>query len=327
LNLYTDVAVTGLVVLKFVERAKDLGLNPFDTNPVSPTYFLYAQNVINGFDFIFDNAALLPGGLVRFPLPNPSSRDTYSTAIVMMAVAATNAPTRVIGGTGALTGWTYAAALQGMMDWMVDAQGDDSDCDVGGWGYNANPGLWADQSNTGYATLGLGFAAAAPPSGFGLTIPSAVLTKLSTYIDNVQDPDDGGSLYEPCTPYRWVNILKTGNLLYEMALVGDDVSEARVQNAINYIQNHWNATGRHPDSIPPTSLGWKDSYQAMFTMMKGLEAFGIDTIGVGINWFDEVSDVIVSNQDPVDGFWYYIDSDITEGEESPNLRAIWAMLT
>jgi len=327
-NSNLDNGVTGLVLLKFVERAKELGLDPFDSNPASPTYYPYAQNVIDGFDYLFSQATVLPGDLVYI-----QGYHVYNTGIAMMAVAATNAPARVIG-VGALSGWTYGEALQGMVDWMADAQGD-ADCYIGGWGYYANYSNWSDQSNTGYATLGIGFAAAAPPDGFGLTIPADVLTKLNTYIDNVQDPVDGdslgydgGSWYEPCSNYKWVNILKTGNLLYEMALVGDDVSAVRVQNAIEYIQNHWNSTGSQPE-FTATSLGWKDSYQAMFTMMKGFEAFGIDTIEVGgmdIDWFDKVADVILANQN-ADGSWAHINTSIHEGDESPNLRAAWAMLT
>ncbi|UCE28643.1 MAG: hypothetical protein JSV85_05030 [Candidatus Bathyarchaeota archaeon] len=326
----TDVATTGLVILKFVERAKELGLDPFDNDPDSPTYYEYADNVTAGYDYIFTHAFSDVNG-VHFGLWS----DTYTTGISMMAVAASNAPGRVIT-TGALSGWTYQAALQGMMDWMEYAQNDDDDvfpCDVGGWGYGANQDGWSDQSNTGYATLGLGFAAAPAPIGFGLTIPGDVLTKLSTYVDNVQDPMDGdsydgGSWYEPCTPHLWVNILKTGNLLYEMALVGDDVTDARVQNAINYVEDHWTDTGQQPE-FTATSLGWMDSYQAMFTMMKGFEAFGIDTISVGgfdIDWFDEVSTVIVTNQH-ADGYFEYLNTSITEGEQSVNLRTAWALLT
>ena len=321
-----DEGVTGLVLLKFVERAKELGLDPFDANEASPTYYEYSTNVMAGFDYLFNKAILLPGDLVYLGVVT-----TYSTACAMMPLAATNTPTRVIT-TGALNTWTYEEALQGMMDWMVDAQ-NDANCEIGGWGYYANSAGWSDQSNTGYAALGLGFASAAPPHGFGLAIPAAVLTNLSTYIDNVQDPVDGdsydgGSWYEPCNTYKWVNILKTGNLLHEMALVGDDVSDTRVQNAIAYIENHWNDTGGQPE-FTHTSLGWKDSYQAMFTMMKGFEAFGIDTIEVGAvetDWFDEVADVILANQNP-DGSWKHINTSITEGDECANLRAAWAMLT
>lgn len=328
-----DVATTGLAVLKFVERAKELELDPFDEDPGSPTYYEYATNVVAGFDYIFTHAMSDANGVHFLPCWS----DVYTTGIATMAIAASNAPSRVIT-TGALAGQTYQQALQWMMNWMAHAQQKNVNyaCDEGGWDYGDDPDDlrdWADQSNSGYASLGIGFASAPPPSGFGLAIPGGVVTGLDIYINNVQDPVDGdnydgGSWYEPCVPYKWVNILKTGNLLYEMALVGDGVSDTRVQNAISYIETHWNDTGQQPEFLP-TSLGWKDSYQAMFTMMKGFEAFAIDTITVGasdIDWFDKVSDVIVANQN-LDGSWKWINSNITEGEQSPVLRAAWAMLT
>ena len=324
-----DYGVTGLVLLKLVDRAKELELDPFDDNESSPTYYEYAANVTAGFNYIFNATALLPGDLVcinTYP-------QTYSTSIVMMALASTNAPDKVIT-VGALNGWTYEEALQGMVDWLTDAQNDEGYCAVGGWGYGSNEQTWGDQSNTGYATLALGYASAESPYGFGLDIPTVVLTNLSTYIDNIQDPVngdvyDGGSWYEPCTPYAWINILKTGNLIYEMALVGYDVNDPCVQDAITYIENHWSDTGLPADTIPPASLGWMDCYQAMFTMMKGFESFGIETIDYGMgdtNWFQEVVSVILANQNP-DGSWAHINTSIGEGMQSANLRAAWAMLT
>ncbi|MFX1239531.1 MAG: hypothetical protein ACFE8P_17650 [Promethearchaeota archaeon] len=250
-----------------------------------------------------------------------------------MAIAASNNPGRTITiGTDTLT---FEETLQYIMNWMEEAQQEGAK-EEGGWDYDSDPGdysNWADQSNTGYATLGIGFAAAPAPLGFGLTIPELVLTKLDTYIANVQDPvdgdnNDGGSWYEPNLNYKWVNILKTGNLLYEMALVGDEITDIRVENAITYIAKHWNEVGQQPE-FPATSLGWKDSYQAMFTMMKGFEAFGIETITVGgmdIDWFEEVSAVILANQHE-DGFFNYINPAITEGEQSQVLRTAWALLT
>ena len=325
-SLYTDVATTALVVLKFEDRAKEMGLDPFNS-----TEYEYANNVTAGLNYIFSHVVNDTNG-VHF-----SMSDTYSTGTAMMAVAASDAPNRVIT-TGPLAGETYQTALQGMMDWMDYSQQRNINfsCDEGGWDYGADPmdnRDWADQSNTGYATLGIGFASAPSPSGLGLTIPAAVLTRLDTYINNVQDPMngdnwDGGSWYLPCGQWNMTNILKTGNLIHEMALVGDDVSDTRVQNAISYIENHWNDTGQQPEFLP-TSLGWKDSYQAMFTMMKGFEAFGIETITVGgsdIDWFNEVADVIIANQN-TNGSWKRINVNISEGEESANLRAAWALLT
>jgi hypothetical protein len=346
MDLYTDVALTALVVLNFVDRAKENGLDPFDTNQESPTYYKYASNVIAGYDFIFNNASVdLENDRIYFTY----SATTYSTGAAMMAVAASNAPDKEIT-TGELAGKTYQDALQGMMNWMEFAQQKNIryDCDEGGWDYSddsvdvVDRNQWADQTNTGYAILGIGFASAPFPAGFGLTIPDSVLTRLNTYIVNVQDLNDGGSWFEPCTKKKWVNILKTGNLLYEMALVGDKLDPERVQNAISYIQKHWNDEGLQSEAeqnFVYSSLGWKDSYQAMFTMTKGLEEFGIGTLnidGSNINCFEDVSNVIVTNQigypdyppdDPFVGSFDRLNPDIYEGEESTALRTAWALLT
>ena len=328
------LAQTGLAVLKFEQRAVELGKDPFDEN------YEYHEQVENGLDYLFSATSVDENRVDIIDY-------TYTTSIAMMAISVSNNPDRTVGALGsAVDGWSYKEVLQGMLNWLVYAQQTDLNypCDEGGWYYRADHDdliAFTDQSNTGYATLALGFAAAPAPLGFGLTIPGNVLTRLNTFINNVQDPMDndnwdGGSWYTPCPdPYdpgqparKWVNILKTGNLLYEMALVGDNLSSERVQNAISYMEKHWNDNGPQPE-YPKTSLGWIDSYQAMFTMMRGFEAFGISTITVGgsdINWFDEVSDVIVANQRG-DGYWEYLNTYITEGEESPVLRAAWAMLT
>lgn len=314
-----NVATTALVVLKFVDRAKELKppLDPFDTDPDSPTYYKYATNVVSGFNYIFTHAKSDANGVY---FPKDGWLYVYNTGIAMMAVAASNAPDRIIT-TGDLSGQTYEAALQKMMDWMVFAQ-NDSNCGIGGWGYQANEQSWADNSNSGYATLGLGVAAASPPDGFGLTIPGSVIIGLDTFINNVQvgsGPYKGGSIYNPCwIGSEWVNILKTGNLLYQLALVGDIITDSRVQNAISFIETYWNNWAGTSDGS-----GWKGGYQAMFCMMKGLEAFEIETLeGFDIDWFDEVSTYIVENQND-DGCWTH-----THGHGGgPAIDTAWALLT
>ena len=274
-------AATGLAVLKFEERASDLGLSPF-----APAY-TYRQQVEAGLNYLF-RATQTAGGLVW--IGGSSGYPVYNTGIAMMALASNRSPARTVPALGSpVDGWTYKAVLQGMLDWMEDAQ-NDSGCEIGGWGYVANYAGWSDQSNTGYATMGIGYAIT-PVYGFALTVDPAVLTKLSTFIDNVQT-GTGGSVYSPCDPWMITeNILKTGNLLYEMALVGRPLSHATVQAALGYIESNRSA--------------WTGDAQATFTMMKGLEAYAIDTLTVGgedIDWFDEVSDFIVSIQN-ADGSW------------------------
>jgi len=326
--LYTDITLTALVVLKFVEHAKKQNVDPF-----SPSY-QYVSNVTAGYEFLFNNT-VVENDRIYF-----TRNATYCTGAAMMAVAASNTPTRVIT-TGPLAGKTYQEVLQGMMNWMEYVQQKTNDkCDEGGWDYSEDMddmSRWADQTSTGYATLGIGFASSPSPAGFGLTIPDDVLTRLNKYIEKVQDPMDGdtydgGSWFEPCKEWKWVNILKTGNLLYEMALVIDKLDSERVQNAISYIQNHWNDEGVQSEAAQNfvyASMGWKDSYQAMFTMTKGLEKFGIGTLNIGgsnINWFENVSNLIVTNQNE-DGSFEQLNPAIWEGENSTTLRTAWALLT
>jgi hypothetical protein len=319
-----DVATTGLVLLEFEKRAKDSGKNPFDTNPQSPTYYSYATNVLKGFNYLFKYAEGDSNGI---HYPNIGSYDVYNTSIAMMPIAMSNDQNRVIE-IGALYGKTYKEALQGMMNWMVFAQ-NKSGCEVGGWGYGAPSPGWADNSNSGYASLGIGFAADFPPQGFGLTIPKTVLEGLETFTNNVQvtsGPYVGGSIYNPCwggyPGGGWVNILKTGNLLAGLGLIGKLEDDPRVQSAIGFIQTYWNA----PACNFGDGCGWIGDYQAMFTMMKGLDIFGIKELTVSgnkIDWFDVVSTYIVNDQNPI-GYW--VSTASVEGV-SPTINTAWALLT
>jgi hypothetical protein len=159
------------------------------------------------------------------------------------------------------------------------------------------------------------------------------MTGLDSWIDLCQDdpggPDggdwDGGSWYAPGDNWAWVNILKTGNLLHQMAFVDGPIVTPRVTDAINYLVRHWG----DPDDDP----GWKGSadplapgappasYQATFTVMKGLESFGIDTID-GINWFDELADVLIAQQNALDGSW----PPCLWGDGDRILSTSWALL-
>ena len=238
----------------------------------------------------------------------------------MMAIGASNAPARIVSVAGsAVNTWTYQDVLQDMVDAVAWAQQDTGNGE-GGWRYQPNYGS-SDNSVSGYPTLGLGYAQAPPPWGFGLTIPAFVKSELSLWIDYVQNDASGGSGYGD--PGTYVNIYKTGNLLYEMALVGDTAATPRVQAAVAYLVNQWNAPYTAGSF---TDQGWKNGatyshYHATFTTMKGLEALRISPIG-GIDWYAEFTDAIVAEQ-KADGSWpagsSYGGTDV--------LETAWAMLT
>ena len=315
--------ITGLALLKFEDRAKELGLNPLGDD------YAYHTTVQDGLNNLFSQMSVSSDTITI-------GGSNYYTSIALIALSASNNPDTVVDVTGsAVDGMTYAQVAQGLLNWVIAAQ-PTSGCAEGGWGYGwADPG-WADQSNAGYSVLSLTQAQAPSPEGFGLTIPPSTKTELLIFLENIQ-VESGGSSYNPCwigVDSEWVNILKTGSLLQEHAFAGTPETDPAVLDATGYIENHWNDAGPHPD-YTATSLGWKDSYQSMFCMMKGLESYNIDELDLDndgtpeADWFDEVSTLIIAHQN-ADGSFQWINDGtgfIGEGDDNANLRAAWALLT
>ena len=342
-GLYVPIATTGLVLLKFVVRAQELGLDPFDNDSQSPTYYEYADKTIDGFDYLLSSASDVPISPQTNGNPDTNGNgkgicfngQVYYTGIALTALAISGHPDDRSATIGTLGLLTYKEIAQDIADWLYFAQGDIGN-DRGGFWYEAvdNMQLWTDNSNGGYAYLGLAFAEDPP---FSCTVPDWVRNELNIYIDYIQndvngDAEDGGSGYNG--PDSWVNILKTGNLIFEMAFYGDTPDTPRVQDAVGYLERHW----QDPDVNP----GWGYSlpvadYQAKFLVEKGLSYMGItelDTDGDGVkeNWFNQeppaippqdFASVIVQQQLPI-GAWPTSQWDYELGSM---LSTAWAVLT
>jgi hypothetical protein len=162
-----------------------------------------------------------------------------------------------------------------------------------------------------------------------------------------------------------VNELKTGNLIFEMTLYGDIPSVQRFQDAIDYIERHWQDTNLQPgfrgdagidddgdtlidedpynwfdddgDGLIDEDMGLSNHYQAMYCLMKGLEYSGIDLLDLdGDNvpehdWFQELATILLNDQN-LDGSWpsspCYVWPDGSPGTMSGTvLSTIWALLT
>jgi hypothetical protein len=346
------VAKTGLAVLKLETNAIEAGYYPIDQ-----TYTFY-QNVRDGLDYILANAHIVniapqthgnpdsdgDGLGVYFISPAGTcegwhTRDTYETTIAAMALAVSTFPDTIVDVVGsAVYGWTYLEVLDDVVDYIAWAQ-TDVGFGRGGWNYTeqdcnnttGDPYMdsRSDQSNSGYATLALAYAEASPPWGFGLPlfpaviVPNFVRTELNIWVNNIQDPVDGGSHYESSGDMMGTNILRTGNMIQQMAWLGDIPTTPRVQAALFYLETHWYDIGE-PGWRGP---GWSPTsgYHAMYTAMKGLEALGVQYVDWPTNtidWYLDFRTTLVAEQNS-NGSWP--SSWWDDGEQI--LSTEWALLT
>jgi hypothetical protein len=322
---WQECAVTGLAVKKLEHHAVDPKWGWGLDSPFDETY-PYSEHVEKGLNWLLANCADTED-VWEQPAGDPDSNGnglgvrfdwgTYTTSIALMAICEAVELDRVVQD-GPLAGQTYEQVARDTMDYLAFGQ-NDGGWERGGWGYGANDEGWSDQSNAGYAALGLGFAEAAPPLGCGFTVPEFVKDELDVWIDYVQLPD-GGSDYNN---WGWSNILRTGNLLQQMDLVGDAADTPRVQNALGFMAAHWY------DIYEP---GWRGSpacYQATFTAMKGFTSLGLyHEFGDPPIWWQEDFETVLLEQQEDDGSWPQTCWDRgPDYGDPPILSTIWALLT
>jgi uncharacterized repeat protein (TIGR01451 family) len=303
-------AETGFALIKLQDYAYESGYeSPFDPD------YQYSSNVTSGWTYLLNNAQKETLSVQSHGNPDTNGNgyglywgsydQSYQTGICSMALEASRTPSRVndAGKDFNLDGNpdTYIEIVQDVADWLAYGQIDDGTY-RGGWGYEANEG-WADNSVSGYAVLGVAAA-----EEFGCTIPSFVKPELNYWIDYIQchsagDTYGGSGYGSPCD---WVNLLKTGNLIFEMKFYGDTPSVPRFSDAMNYIENHWHDVGF--DQGWGYQGGTPAHYQSMYCLMKGLQYSGIDLLDLNgdaipeHDWYKEFADVLVAQQN-VDGSW------------------------
>lgn len=313
-------ARTGFAVLKLETHAVQHGFDPLD--PAYP----YSTQVRKGLDCLFKLARTEAIG--QKPAGNPDSdsnglgvsihdggNQIYQTGISAMALAASAHPEMTVTVASPVQGWTYRQVLVNIVDYLAWAQ-TPAGGGRGGWDYG--PGSTrSDNSISGYATLGLVYAETPPPHGFGLTIPQFVKDELTRWVNTVQNPDGGSGYTGPGAS----NILRTGNLLQQMAFIGRTPLSPTVQSATGYIERHWNDRSLDP--------GWQNdqlnmNIQAAYTTLKGLEAMGITQLategdGRPHDWFRKMSGVIMNAQLP-NGSW------LNDPHGDSELATEWALL-
>ena len=292
----------GLAVLG--HHAQELNTTPLATGYVHRTQYEA------GLDFLLSLARHDSANeRVWFGSATMGLSENYVLGPAMMAIVLSGEPERVVNLPAApVHGLTHRQVVQRIANTVVHVQLTAGN-NVGSWDYRPDLQI-GDLSLSGWITLGLGYAR----DRFEIELPQDMMNRISASIDIMQQtanpasPDYGGAGYRANSspPYAsWVNAHKTGHLLYMMYLVGDEVDAARVQRLIDYLVRHWSSEtsgtvgapgwrGRPPSLLP--------SYIATVTIMKGLVAFDVEEIGEAIDWYDDVADVIVANQQ-ANGSW------------------------
>ncbi len=293
---------TGLALVKLQERAFELGYTPFD-----PSY-PYKQNVEKGLAYLFSILDVM--NISTQPAGNPDTdgdgigvfvddgyATTYDTGITIMAIASSRAPDRIVNAPGSqVNGWTYKQVLVDMVNYMAYGQYDYAPS-RGGWGYFHNSSN-VDNSNSGYAVSGLGYAQSVK-YGFECVIPQFVKDELILWADYVQTDggaEDGGSGY---TAPGAGNILRTGNLVCQMTFAGRSADHTNVQRAVGYIGRKWNESNQNPGWGNPAYYSGSPYYQAMYCTANGLSYARIDTIpvdGQPRDWYADFADALVNAQ-------------------------------
>lgn len=231
--------------------------------------------------------------------PGNNTRNCYTTGIVAPVVfelgQALGQSTQV--GRGTVATMTYQQVLRDVVDWYSWGQVDPAaGVYRGGWHYDANYSS-ADNSTAQWGAITMLYGQA-----WGLNTPQFVKNELgfwTTYIQHGMDGTwkAGGSGY--MNPNEYVNMSKTAGLLLELAAMGVPVGDARVQNALAYMQSmvafdHWNQSlTSWPDQWDGGNFG---NPYAMWAAYKALETYGIDSIStapggftIGQEWDPELS--------------------------------------
>ncbi|NLE08222.1 MAG: hypothetical protein GX631_03080, partial [Dehalococcoidales bacterium] len=336
---------TALAVYKLEQYAHDLEVSPLSVD------YLYRQAVIDGLDFVLGYGTIVD---ISNPQPNQApdytdyspigqgisfdcdpglfhSYETYYTSISAMAIAALGNLdyTYTANASSPLYGMNYHDILANVVDFLAWGQSDYSWA-RGGWNYermdNDSDYIRSDESNTGWVTLALAHA-----EEHGILTPGWVRSELERWVTYIQEPSTGegtggGAYYTGVDDGMGVNALRTGNLLQQFAFLGDTAITPRVQLSLDYLSRVWNDW---ETAGPEVMLeGWyyggytPSFYHATYTIMKGLEAFGLAELPGPIDWYADFNTALLAEQNP-DGSWPLSSFDQGDGV----LSTVWALLT
>jgi len=236
--------------------------------------------------------------------PGNSSRNVYTTGIVAPVVAALGdalGRDTVVGRGGVTATMTYRQVLRDVIDWFSWGQVEPNRGSFrGGWRYDANYSS-SDNSTAQWGALPTLYGQA-----WGMDVPQFVKDELALWTARVQHSQDGswmegGSGYTHSSDY--VNMSKTGGLMLEFAMMGVPVSDARVQNAIGFMEygTHWT------EGPYSTWYGNINHPYAMWAVYKALSYYGVNSISTAPGGFTIGQDWDPQTSLPGDWYAHYCD--------------------
>ena len=321
-DLRSDIAATASAALAFIEEGHYPGSGTaYETHVTKAVTYLFNQAQSSAVPWetaVYSRHAedyngdgvLNDGGndkMLYF-----GSTDIYSNGIVapmLHALGQKMGPGSTVGiGTAAISTSTYKQAMQDVVDWFSYGQVEPNIANHrGGWRYYPNYST-SDNSTAQWGALPILYA-----KDMGLKVPQYVKNELNLWVNYVQHSQDGswqagGSGYD--NPNTYVNMAKTGGLMLELAAIGADVSDPRVQNAIAFMQSmtsfdHWNQG--YLNSSSQWYGGHLNNPYAMWAVYKALSVYGIDTISTAPGGFTVGQDWDPQTSAAGDWFAHYCD--------------------
>ncbi|MHC4463405.1 MAG: PEP-CTERM sorting domain-containing protein [Planctomycetota bacterium] len=307
----SDVSATGAALLAFLEEDYSAGTDVIiDTGGGAVNY---GDVVGDGLNYLFSNAqpyriGMQPAGNpdsdgdgwgVKFVPGGDNGRDIYATGIALSAIASTGTPGAIVG-VGPQAGQTHQQVVQDTVDYFSYAQ-NEVGSGRGGWRYWANSGN-SDNSTAQWPPIGMLFS-----QQMGVTAPQFVKDELAYWTNYIQylggTPGTGihgSSGYS--SPTQMNNEAKTGGLLLEMYLAGDDLpgpggtaydlSHPAMQAALAYLNREWT------DLPSGTWYGNFAHPYAMWSVYKGLElTVGLDDTTYITNYYYDPLTVTLDDGD------------------------------
>ena len=179
----------------------------------------------------------------------------YQGGMAMDAIVASGTPDAVATtGPTNVTGRTYKAIVQDMLDYYAYAQYDN--INLGGWRYDVNQG--PDNSACQWAAIGL----IAAERNWGLAVPAWVKDSNKNWLTYSQNSSTGWFGYTN-NAYIWGPFATTPSGMVQLVMDGLGRGDTRWDKAETFIRNNWDGGG-YPAPLKT------NNYYGMFSFTKSM---------------------------------------------------------